>query len=145
MGAMIGLVFLFTVGAAGWIHGSLGVMSAGFAAILIGLTVDYGVLICQEAKLAKHDAAEIRRAVTGSIGWAATTTAAVFAALNFSSIPGDRAVGQPGGDRGDQRRGGDAGVVCPVGGTGGSRAGGEGWGAGRAVSAWAAGRCWWRR
>jgi len=88
MGVMLGLVFLLTLGAGGWIFGSLGIMSAGFAAILIGLAVDYGVLICQEAKLEQHNVAAIRRSVLRSIGWAAATTAAVFAALNGSSLPG---------------------------------------------------------
>jgi predicted RND superfamily exporter protein len=88
MGVMLGLVFLITLGAGGWIFGSLGIMSAGFAAILIGLAVDYGVLICQEAKLEQHDVAAIRRSVLRSIAWAAATTAAVFAALNASSLPG---------------------------------------------------------
>jgi predicted RND superfamily exporter protein len=89
LGAMVGLVFLVTLGAAGWLFpGGLGVMSAGFAAVLIGLVVDYGVLICQEAKLVGHDAAAVRRAVRRSIVWAALTTAAVFATLNASSLPG---------------------------------------------------------
>jgi len=89
LGAMVGIVFLATLGAAGWMFpGGLGVMSAGFAAVLIGLVVDYGVLICQEAKLEGHDTAAIRRAVRRSIVWAALTTAAVFATLNASSLPG---------------------------------------------------------
>jgi len=89
LGAMVGIVFLVTLGVAGWLFpGGLGVMSAGFAAVLIGLVVDYGVLICQEAKLEGHDPGAIRRAVRRSIVWAALTTAAVFATLNASSLPG---------------------------------------------------------
>ncbi len=89
LGGMVGIVFLVTLGAAGWVFpGGLGVMSAGFAAVLIGLVVDYGVLICQEAKLEGHDPGVIRQAVRRSIVWAALTTAAVFATLNASSLPG---------------------------------------------------------
>ncbi|MEP4078815.1 MMPL family transporter [Haloferula sp.] len=88
MTGVIGLVFLTAMGLAGWYYGELSIMSAGFAAILIGLAVDYGVLICQEAKLAGHDEGAIRQATTKSIGWAAATTAAVFFALNLSGLPG---------------------------------------------------------
>ncbi len=88
MTGVIALVFLTAMGLAGWIYGELSIMAAGFAAILIGLAVDYGVLICQEAKLAGHDARAIRQSTTKSIGWAAATTAAVFFALNLSGLPG---------------------------------------------------------
>ena len=90
---MLALVFTTTLGVAGWLLGELSVMTAGFAAILIGLAVDYGVLMCQEAKRAPGDAAALRRATTRSILWAAVTTAAVFAALNFSALPGIAALG----------------------------------------------------
>jgi predicted exporter len=90
---MLALVFATTLGFAGWVLGELSVMTAGFAAILIGLAVDYGVLICQEAKDAPGDVVALRRAVSRSIVWAAVTTAAVFAALHFSSLPGIEALG----------------------------------------------------
>jgi predicted exporter len=82
------LVFGFTLGLAGWWFGALSLMTAGFAAILVGLVVDYGVLICQEARQVGHDADAIRRATGRSIIAAALTTAAVFFALNLSSLPG---------------------------------------------------------
>lgn len=88
MGVTLGGVFAATLGAAGWFFGELSIMAAGFAAILIGLAVDYGVLICQEAKVAGHEEGSIRRAVSASILYAAATTAAVFFALNFSGLPG---------------------------------------------------------
>lgn len=88
LSGVIGLVFLTAMGLAGWIYGELSIMAAGFAAILIGLTVDYGVLICQEAKVAGHDPLALRRATGKSILWAALTTAAVFLALNRSGLPG---------------------------------------------------------
>ena len=88
LSGVLGLVFLVTAGMAGWIYGDLSIMAAGFAAILLGLVVDYGVLICQEAKLCNHEAAGIRAATSKSILWAAATTAAVFFALNLSGMPG---------------------------------------------------------
>lgn len=88
MGVTVALVFVSTLGIAGWLVGELSIMAAGFAAILIGLAVDYGVLICQESKVAGHDAASIYRATSRSILYAAATTAAVFFALNLSGLPG---------------------------------------------------------
>lgn len=85
---ILGLVFATALGLAGWIYGELSIMSAGFAAILIGLAVDYGVLICQEAKVSGHDPRKLARATTRSIVWAALTTAVVFFALNRSGLPG---------------------------------------------------------
>jgi len=85
---VLGLVFVTTLGLAGWIYGELSIMAAGFAAILIGLAVDYGVLICQEGKLAGHDRRALSKATSRSILWAATTTAVVFLALNLSGLPG---------------------------------------------------------
>lgn len=88
LGGVLAVVFAVTAGMAGWIYGDLSIMAAGFAAILLGLVVDYGVLICQEAKLCGHDSQAIRRATMKSILWAAATTASVFFALNLSGMPG---------------------------------------------------------
>ena len=88
MSGVIGLIFLTAMGLAGWVYGELSIMAAGFAAILIGLAVDYGVLICQEAKLVGHDEGAIKKATMKSIAWASATTAAVFFALNLSGLPG---------------------------------------------------------
>ncbi|MGE9269285.1 MAG: MMPL family transporter [Verrucomicrobiales bacterium] len=85
---VLGMVFLVAMGSAGWIYEELSIMAAGFAAILIGLAVDYGVLICQEAKVAGHSTGALKQATTRSILGAAVTTAAVFLALNFSGLPG---------------------------------------------------------
>ncbi|PYL00652.1 MAG: hypothetical protein DME19_04425 [Verrucomicrobia bacterium] len=61
----------------------------GFAAILLGLAVDYAVVHYQEA-LAHPDLSvpEIRRAIAPSIFWAAVTTIAAFLVLNFGGLPG---------------------------------------------------------
>ena len=82
------MTFASAIGLAGWIYGDLSIMAAGFAAILIGLAVDYGVLICQEAKVADRGHAALWRATAGSVTWAALTTAVVFLALNRSGLPG---------------------------------------------------------
>lgn len=88
LSVVLALVFVTAMGVAGWIYGDLSIMAAGFAAILIGLAVDYGVLICQEAKVAGHTVPAIRAATSRSIVAAAVTTAAVFLALNLSGLPG---------------------------------------------------------
>lgn len=85
---VLGMVFVTAMGIAGWIYGELSIMAAGFAAILIGLAVDYGVLICQEAKVCGHETGRIRAATSKSIVWASLTTASVFFALNLSGMPG---------------------------------------------------------
>jgi len=82
------MVFLAALGLAGWIYGELSIMAAGFAAILIGLVVDYGVLICQEGKLASRGSAALWRATAATVFWAAVTTIVVFLALNRSGLPG---------------------------------------------------------
>jgi len=68
--------------------GELSVMSIGFAAILVGLTVDYGVVLYKEAHVAPNDPKSLRRIIGPSVAWAAVTTGVVFFALNFSSLPG---------------------------------------------------------
>jgi predicted RND superfamily exporter protein len=88
LGVVLAVVIFATMGVAGWIYGDLSMMAAGFAAILMGLAVDYGVLICQEAKVSGHGERAITAAVSRSILFAAATTAAVFFALNGSALPG---------------------------------------------------------
>ena len=68
--------------------GELSVMSIGFAAILVGLTVDYGVVLYKESHVAPNDPKSLRRIIGPSVAWAAITTGVVFFALNFSSLPG---------------------------------------------------------
>jgi predicted RND superfamily exporter protein len=88
LAVVLALVFLTALGLAGWIYGELSIMAAGFAAILIGLAVDYGVLICQEGKVAGRGSAALWRATATTVCWAAFTTAVVFLALNRSGLPG---------------------------------------------------------
>lgn len=88
LAVVLSLVFLTALGLAGWIYGELSIMAAGFAAILIGLAVDYGVLICQEGKVAGRGSGALWRATAATVCWAAFTTAVVFLALNRSGLPG---------------------------------------------------------
>ncbi|MEO0415404.1 MAG: MMPL family transporter, partial [Verrucomicrobiota bacterium] len=86
-GMMVVLVLTLNLGS--WVFGEVSVMSAGFAAILMGLAVDYGIVIYRECLgSGEKQAALIRRQVGKPILWAAVTTAAVFLSLNFSSLPG---------------------------------------------------------
>ncbi|MEM7601593.1 MAG: MMPL family transporter [Verrucomicrobiota bacterium] len=81
-------VLAITILLGGAIFGDLSVMSAGFAAILMGLAVDYGIVLYREAMDSGGDAKALRRSVGPGILWAAATTAVVFLSLNLSSLPG---------------------------------------------------------
>lgn len=85
-GMLVILSITLTIG--GILFGDLSVMSAGFAAILMGLAVDYGIVLYREAYDGGEDAKGLRRTVGPGILWAAATTAAVFLSLNLSSLPG---------------------------------------------------------
>lgn len=82
------VILSVTILIAGVVFGDLSVMSAGFGAILIGLAVDYGIVLYREAMTGDQTAKELRKVVGPSILWAAGTTAIVFLSLNFSSLPG---------------------------------------------------------
>ncbi len=84
---MLGILAV-TLTLAELVVGELSVMSVGFAAILMGLAVDYGIVLYREALGTPGSARQLRRAVGPGIGWAAVTTAAVFLVLNLSSLPG---------------------------------------------------------
>ncbi len=78
-----------TLALGGLIFGTINVVSMGFAAILLGLAVDYAVVHYQEA-LAHPSLTvpQIRHAIAPSIFWAATTTITAFLVLNFGGLPG---------------------------------------------------------
>jgi predicted exporter len=87
--ALLVVVLVSTLAFGGLLFGTLSVMSVGFAAILLGLAVDYGLVLYQEALHAPGASAEqVRRTVAPSIGYAALTTGGAFAILNFSGLPG---------------------------------------------------------
>lgn len=81
-------ILAITILIGGVLFGDLSVMSAGFAAILMGLAVDYGIVLYREAMDSGGDAKALRRSVGPGILWAAATTAVVFLSLNLSSLPG---------------------------------------------------------
>lgn len=83
---VVGVIFLLTLSTAGLLSGSLTVLTVGCGSILVGLTVDYGVLL-YAAGGAAASAESLRRTRRG-IQWAAATTAASFGALIFSGLPG---------------------------------------------------------
>jgi uncharacterized protein len=82
------VILVITLLIGGLIFGDLSVMSVGFAAILMGLAVDYGIVLYREAMDSKGDARALRRNVGPGIIWGAATTAVVFLSLNLSSLPG---------------------------------------------------------
>ncbi len=86
--ASLYVTFVLTLLIGEQVFGSLSPMSVGFAAILMGLAVDYGFVIYQESCCSGKDPRRSRRVFGRSIGWAALTTACVFLALNRSIMPG---------------------------------------------------------
>jgi len=82
------MILAITLLIGGVLFGDLSVMSVGFAAILMGLAVDYGIVLYREAMDSNGDARALRRSVGPGIIWGAATTAVVFLSLNLSSLPG---------------------------------------------------------
>ena len=87
LAAMMGILAI-TLTIAELALGELSVISVGFAAILMGLSVDYAIVLYREALGNSGSPKTLRRAVGPGIAWAAVTTAAVFLSLNLSSLPG---------------------------------------------------------
>jgi predicted exporter/lauroyl/myristoyl acyltransferase len=86
---LLALILLGTLALGSLILGAINVVSMGFAAILLGLAVDYAVVHYQEALAYPNlSVPEIRRAIAPSIFWAATTTISAFLMLNFGGLPG---------------------------------------------------------
>ncbi|MGJ8644966.1 MAG: efflux RND transporter permease subunit [Luteolibacter sp.] len=90
---MLGLTFLITLGIGGWVFGALNLVSVGFAAILLGLVIDYGVVISREAAGGIASSGALRREMAPAVGWAALTTAIVFGLLTLSTFNGVRQLG----------------------------------------------------
>jgi predicted RND superfamily exporter protein/lauroyl/myristoyl acyltransferase len=86
---LLALILATTLALGGLVFGAINVISIGFAAILLGLAVDYAVVHYQEA-LAQPELTipEIRRTIAPSIFWAAVTTISAFLVLNFGGLPG---------------------------------------------------------
>ena len=87
--ALLMLVLAATLALGGLILGTISVISMGFAAVLLGLAVDYAVVHYQEALAHPNlSVPEIRRAIAPSILWAAITTMSAFLVLNLGGLPG---------------------------------------------------------
>jgi len=83
------LILISTLSIGSILLGPINIISMGFAAILLGLAVDYALVHYQEALAHPHATIrEIRRAIAPSIIWAATTTICAFLVLNFGGLPG---------------------------------------------------------
>jgi predicted RND superfamily exporter protein len=86
---LLALILVATLALGGLILGPICVVSMGFAAVLLGLAVDYAVVHYQEALAHPQlSVPEIRRAIAPSILWAAITTISAFLVLNFGGLPG---------------------------------------------------------
>lgn len=85
---MLALIFALTLGAAGLFLKQLTVIGVGCAAIMIGLSVDYGYFIFQRSLQHSGTVSELRAQCWQYIAWTSGTTAAAFFSLNLSSLPG---------------------------------------------------------
>ncbi|MHB1306598.1 MAG: MMPL family transporter, partial [Limisphaerales bacterium] len=86
---MLMLVVTGALAAGGLIFGTLNAVSLGFAAILLGLGVDYGLVVYQEARAEPHRSArELRQVLGPGLGWCAVTTSSAFLLLNLAGLPG---------------------------------------------------------
>ncbi|MGO8927252.1 MAG: MMPL family transporter [Limisphaerales bacterium] len=86
---LLALILVATLALGGLVLGTISVVSMGFAAILLGLAVDYAVVHYQEALAHPQlSVPEIRRAIAPSILWAAITTMSAFLVLNLGGLPG---------------------------------------------------------
>ncbi len=87
--ALLAITLGATLALGGLIYGTINVVSVGFAAILLGLSVDYAVVHYQEALAHPNlSIGQIRHAIAPSIFWAAFTTISAFLVLNFGGLPG---------------------------------------------------------
>ncbi len=87
--ALLAVVLIATVAVGSILLGTISVLSLGFAAVLLGLAVDYAVVHYQEAlSHPQLSISEIRRAISPSILWAAITTISAFLVLNLGGLPG---------------------------------------------------------
>jgi uncharacterized protein len=83
------LILIATLALGALLLGTISVVALGFAAVLLGLAVDYAVVHYQEALAhPQMTVPEIRRAIAPSILWAAITTMSAFLVLNLGGLPG---------------------------------------------------------
>lgn len=85
----LGMTLFLTMALGALLFGKLSVISCGFAAVMMGLVVDYGLVGYQEMRA--HPGLplqRLRRAVLPGILWSAATTAGTFLALRYAGLPG---------------------------------------------------------
>lgn len=80
--------FAIALGLTALVFPGLSIISVGFAAILAGLTIDYGFILYQRRMEHGGTLQEIRAATSPGILAGAMTTAAAFLSLNLSGLPG---------------------------------------------------------
>jgi len=86
---LLALILLLTLALASLVLGSVSVMSFGFASIVLGIVVDYAVLILQESMdHPQLKSGPLRRQTMPGIIAGAGTTSVVFLSLLFSGLPG---------------------------------------------------------
>lgn len=86
---LLAMVLAGTMAMGGLVFGRLNVVSLGFAAILLGLAVDYALVLYQESLVhPEAGAMDIRNNVQRGIVWSALTTAGAYLLLNFAGLPG---------------------------------------------------------
>jgi len=82
-------IVIITVALGAIFLGTLNGISLGFAAILLGLAADYGLILYQEFVVDPHRSLEEHHSVVApSILWSSVTTAGAFLMISRSSLPG---------------------------------------------------------
>ena len=88
LAVLLAIIIAATLAVGGIIFGTLNAISLGFAAILLGVTADYGLVLYQQYVFTRGDASLARAAVAPGIIWSAITTAGAFGSLVFGGLPG---------------------------------------------------------
>jgi uncharacterized protein len=87
--ALLAFTLAATFALGGLVFGSLSVVSAGFAAILLGLAADYALVLYQEHRaFPSQPLRTIQRHLAPGIFWSAVSTACAFLLLNAGGLPG---------------------------------------------------------
>lgn len=85
---LLGVVLATTVAIGGQLFGTLNVISLGYAAVLMGLAADYGLLLYQAHRSSQQAVAKTIKQVAPSILWAGLTTSVAFLMVGRGSLPG---------------------------------------------------------
>ena len=85
---LLQLIFLLSLATAGFLLNQLTAIGAGFASVMIGLSVDYGYFIYQRSRHHSGTLRDLQWNCLQNILWTSSTTAVAFFALNLSSLPG---------------------------------------------------------